>query len=168
MNEKIEKHLERLERKRHRLGLLRETALLQFRRIPNVRRIIQYVADALLKEAGEHPPDAELLGESVGRAKVRAAGEELRHILEFLGKAADPVRFLNLRAGEQPGPADRLLCKWVEGQRREVMRLVVRFERRVGPAPEVGAVLPSPFAPSGKAPGVRANAAKPRPTATGP
>ncbi len=137
MNETIEKHLERREKTRRRLGLLRETALLQFRRIPNVRRIIQYVADALLKKAGEFPPDAELLGESVGRAKVRVAGEELRHILEFLGEAADPVRFLNLPAGAQPDPADRLLCKWVEGQRREVMRLAVRFERRAGAAPEV-------------------------------
>ncbi len=135
MNEKIEKHLERMEQTRRRLGLLRETALLQFRRIPNVRRIIQYVADALLKEAGEHPPDAEVLGESVGRAKVRAAGEELRHILEFLGEASDPLRFLNLPEGSELDPADRRLCKWVEGQRREVMRLAVRFERRARSAP---------------------------------
>ncbi len=138
MNKKIEKHLERLEKTRQRLGLLRETALLQFRRIPNVRRIVQYVADALLKEAGEHPPDAQLLGESVGLAKVRAAGGELRHILEFLAEASDPPRFLNLPEGAEPDPADRRLCKWVEGQRREVMRLAVRFERRVGPAPGRG------------------------------
>ncbi len=135
VNEKIEKHLERLETTRRRLGLLRETALLQFRRVPNVHRIVQYVTDALLKEAGEHPPDAQLLGESVGLAKVRAAGGELRHILEFLGEAADPLRFLNLPEGSELDLADRRLCKWVEGQRREVMRLAVRFERRVGPAP---------------------------------
>ncbi len=136
MNKKIEKHLERLEKTRRRLGLLRETALLQFRRIPNVPRIIQYVADALLKEAGEHPPDAQLLGESVGLAKVRAVGAELRHILEFLGEASDPMRFLNLPEGSKLDPADRRLCTWVAEQRRDVMRLAVRFERRVGPAPE--------------------------------
>ncbi len=135
MNKKVEKHLERLETTRRRLGLLRETALLQFRRIPRVRRIVQYVTDALLKEAGEHPLDAQLLGESVGLAKVRAAGAELRHILEFLSEAADPLRFLNVPEGSKLDPADRRLCKWVEGQRRDVMRLAVRFERRVGPAP---------------------------------
>ncbi len=135
MNKKIEKHLERVETTRRRLGLLRETALLQFRRIPNARRVIGYLADALLNEAGEHPPDAQLLGESVGLAKVRAAGGELRHILEFLGEAADPLRFLNLPEGSKLDLADRRLCKWVEGQRREVMRLAVRFERRVGSAP---------------------------------
>ncbi len=142
MNEKIEKHLVRLEKSRQRLGLLRETALLQFRRLPNVRRIVQYVADELLNEAGEHPPDAQLLGESVGLAKVRAAGGELRHILEFLGEASDPLRFLNLPEGSKLDPADRRLCKWVEGQRRDVMRLAVRFERRAGPAREIVASAP--------------------------
>ncbi len=140
MNEKIEKHLDRLEKTRRRLGLLRETALLQFRRIPNVRRIIQYVADALLQEAGEHPPDAALLGESVVRAKLRAAGEELRHQQEFLGAVADLPRWLESVAGFELDPADRELCQWAAEQRREVMRLAVRFERRVGPAPEAGAI----------------------------
>ncbi|HXU31919.1 MAG TPA: hypothetical protein VN851_15205 [Thermoanaerobaculia bacterium] len=41
-------------------------------------------------------------------------------------------------------PADRRLCEWAEEQRRDIMRLAVRFERRVGPTPGAEEREPEP------------------------
>ncbi len=137
MNEKIEKHVGRLAKAtRRRIGLLRETVLLRFQRIPHIRQTLEYVADLLVREAG--PADPSLLGESVERAEVRAVAAELRHHQEVLGEAAHRLRRRNdarASSGAKGDSADRRFAEWVEEQRREVMRLAVRFERRVGPEP---------------------------------
>ncbi len=138
IKEKIKKNLEKMETTRQRAGLLRETALLRLRWVPNVRKIIEYFVEALFQGAGEPPLDPRRLGESVPRAKLRAIGRELRHLQNFAAEVADEPRL-----GETLDPADRRLCEWAAEERREIMRLAVRFERRVGPAPEA-ADDPSP------------------------
>jgi len=136
IKEKIEKQLEKMERARSRAGLLRETALLRLRWVPNVRKIIEYFAEALFKGAGSQPLDPKLLGESVTRAKLRAMGRELRHLQGFAEEVADEPRQADSVEGATLDPADHRLCEWAAEQRREIMRLAVRFERRLGPAPK--------------------------------
>jgi len=136
IKEKIEKQLEKMTKARRRLGLLRETALLRFRWVPNIRKILEYVAETLLEGAGAKPLDPKLLGESVTRAKLRAMGRELRHLQDFAEEVADEPRRVDSVEGATLDPADRRLCEWAAEQRREIMRLAVRFERRVGPAPD--------------------------------
>ncbi len=135
IKEAIDQELVKMNKARQRGGLLRETALLKFRWVPNIRKIIQYVAEALYRGAGAQPLDPELLGESVKRAKVRAVGEELRHLQDFLEEVAEPAP-VGGEEGAASDPADRRLSKWAEEQRREIMRLAVRVERRVGPTPK--------------------------------
>lgn len=135
IQEKIGKRLHKMAEAHRRGGLLRETALLKFRWVPNIRKILEYVAEALFAGAGAQPLDPSLLGESVVRAKLRAAGAELRHIQDWVGEVSTEPRRAGAD-GEALDPADRQLCEWAAEQRREVMRLAVRFERRVGPAPE--------------------------------
>jgi len=136
IKEKIERQLEKMAETKKRLGLLRETALLTFGWVPNLRKVVEYVAVALWKEAGARPLDPERLGESVIRAKLRAVGRELRHLQGFVGEVAEEPRQVDSVEGATLDPADRRLCEWAEEQRREVMKLAVRFERRVGPAPK--------------------------------
>ncbi len=136
MNEKIEKHLVRIEKARRRSGPLRETVILSLRGIPHIRRIIEFFLEGLRREAP--PPDPRQLGESTYRAEVRAAAAELHHVPDFLAESARRLLAREGVEGAAIDPADRRLCKWVEEQRREVLRLAVRFERRVGPAPEGG------------------------------
>ncbi len=57
IKETIEKQLGKMEKARRRAGLLRETALLRLRWVPNVRKIIEYFAEALFKGAGAQPLD---------------------------------------------------------------------------------------------------------------
>ncbi|HEV7669937.1 MAG TPA: hypothetical protein VGS22_15550 [Thermoanaerobaculia bacterium] len=135
IKEKIEKQLEKMTKARKRLGLLRETALLAFGWVPNIRKTLEYVAEGLHKAAGAQPLDASILGESVTRAKLRAIGRELRHLQDFAGEVADEPRQVDAVEGALD-PADRRLCEWAAEERREIMRLAVRFERRVGPAPD--------------------------------
>lgn len=137
IQETIEKELNKLERARRRSGLLRETALLKFRWIPNIRKAVQYFAEALYSAAGSLPLDPKLLGESVVRAKLRAMGEELRHLEECAEEVMDLLKWQDTLAASALDPADRRLCEWTEEQRREILKLAVRFERRVGSAPEV-------------------------------
>ncbi len=137
IKEKIGKHLDKMAEARRRGGLLRETALLRLRWVPNIRKIIEYVAEALFQGAGAQPLDPNLLGESVTRAKVRAMGRELRHLQDFAEEVADEPQRAGAAKEAPLDPADRRLCEWVEEQRREIMKLAVRFERRVGPAPEI-------------------------------
>ncbi|MEP7012089.1 MAG: hypothetical protein ABJC13_17330 [Acidobacteriota bacterium] len=138
MNEKIEKHVEKLEKAAHsRLWPLRETVMLRLRQIPHILRIVEWVTKGLVSAAGA-PPDPQLLGESVVRAEVRAAGVELRHLQEHLSRVALRLKGLEDAQGATLEPADRRLCEFALAQRREMMRLAVRFERRVGPAPERG------------------------------
>lgn len=134
----IDKELVKMDKARQRGGLLRETALLKFRWVPNIRKLIQYFAEALYRGAGAQPLEPKLLGESVKRAMVRAVGEELRHLQEFLEEVASEPGPGDANEDAAFDPADRRLCKWAEEQRREIMRLAVRFERRVGPAPKKG------------------------------
>ncbi|HEV7671540.1 MAG TPA: hypothetical protein VGS22_23725 [Thermoanaerobaculia bacterium] len=136
IKEKIEKQLEKMARAKKRLGLLRETALLAFGWVPNIRKTLEYVAEGLHKAVGAQPLDAKLLGESVTRAKLRAMGREFRHLQDFAGEVADEPRHVDSVEGATLDPADRRLCEWVAEERREIMRLAVRFERRVGPAPK--------------------------------
>jgi hypothetical protein len=149
IKEKIEQHLEKMTKARQRLGLLRETALLTFGWVPNIRKIVEYVAEGLHKAAGALPLDPRLLGESVTRAKLRAIGRELRHLQDFAGEVADGPRQADSVEGATIDPADRRLCEWAADQRRELMRLAVRFERRVGPAPPA---LPTPESGKNKVP----------------
>ncbi|MEP7008892.1 MAG: hypothetical protein ABJC13_01070 [Acidobacteriota bacterium] len=146
MNEKVEKHLERLEEAtRRRIGLLRETVLLRFQRIPHIRAVLEFVTEALVREAG--PADPSLLGESVERSEIRAVGGEFRHHQEVLGEAARRLRWrgeARAKTGARRDPADLRLAEWVEEQRREVMRLAVRFERKMGPPPGGGAAASEP------------------------
>jgi hypothetical protein len=135
IKEKIKEHLKKMTKARQQAGLLRETALLRLRWVPNVRKIIEYFAEALFKGAGAQPLDPKLLGESVTRAKLRAMGRELRHLQDFAEEVADEPRQADSAEGATIDPADRRLCEWAAKQRREIMRLAVRFERRVGPAP---------------------------------
>jgi hypothetical protein len=135
IKEKIEQQLEKMTRAKRRFGLLRETALLAFGWVPNIRKTLEYVAEALYKGAGAQALDPRFLGESIIRAKLRAVGVELRHLQEWLGEVVDVLRWQDSLAEPALSPADRRLCEWAEEQRREVMRLAVRFERRVGPAP---------------------------------
>jgi hypothetical protein len=137
IKKKIEKQLEKMAKAKKRLGLLRETALLTFGWVPNIRKTLEYVAEGLYKAAGALPLDASLLGESVTRAKLRAMGRELRHLQDFAGEVTAELRQADSVEGATLDPADRRLCEWAEEQRREIMRLAVRFERRVGPAPKV-------------------------------
>ncbi len=127
IKETIEKQLEKMEKTRKRAGLLRETGMLRFRWVPNFRKILEYVAEGLFEGAGAQPLDPKLLGESIRRARLRAVGYELRHLQDVVEEVADEEAM--------PDSSDRRLCKWAEEQRREIMRLAVRFERRVGPAP---------------------------------
>jgi hypothetical protein len=136
IKEKIEQQLEKMTKAKQRLGLLRETALLTFGWVPNIRKIVQYVAEGLHKAAGAQPLDPSLLGESVIRAKLRAVGRELRHLQDWLGEVAHEPRQADSVEGATLDPADRRLCEWAADERREIMRLAVRFERRVGPAPK--------------------------------
>ncbi len=138
IKETIEKHLEKMTKARQRAGLLRETALLRLRWVPNVRKIIEYFADAPFQGAGAQPLNPKLLGESVARAKLRAMGRELRHLQAFAEEVADEPRQVDSVEGATIDPVDRRLCEWAAEQRREIMRLAVRFERRVGPAPDQG------------------------------
>ena len=140
IKEKIGRRLDKKAEAERRGGLFRETSLLQFAWVPNVRKILAYVAEALFHGAGARPLDAQVLGESVVRAKLRAMGRELRHLESCAKEVADEPRQADSEKGAPPlDAADRRLCKWVEEQRREIVRLAVRFERRVGPAPEDGA-----------------------------
>jgi hypothetical protein len=136
IKETIEKELEKQEKARRRSGLLRETTLLKFRWVPNIRKALTYFAETLLGGAGAKPLEAKLLGESVTRAKLRAMGRELRHLQDCAEEVADEPRRANSVEGAPLDPADRRLCEWAEEQRREIMRLAVRFERRLGPAPD--------------------------------
>ncbi len=138
IKEAIEKELEKLEKARRRGGLLRETALLRFRWVPNIRKIVEYVAEALFKGAGAQPLDPQRLGESIRRAKLRAVGRELRHLQDVVEEVAVEPSPADLGDGAPLDPAERRLCEWAEEQRREIMRLAVRFERRIGPAPDKG------------------------------
>ncbi len=133
IQETIEKELDKMEKARRRGGLLRETALLRFRWVPNIRKIVEYVVEALYKGAGEQPLDPKRLGESVRRAKLRAVGRELRHLQDFVEEVAAEPQPADSAEGATLDPADRRLCEWAAEQRREIMRLAVRFERRVGP-----------------------------------
>jgi len=139
IKEKIKKQLEKMEKARHRAGLLRETALLKLHRVPNVRKIMEYFADSLFKATGEQPLDPKRLGESVARAKLRAMGRELRHLQDCAEEVADLPRQADSGEAAPLDPADRRLCEWAAEQRREIMRLAVRFERRVGPEPNARA-----------------------------
>ena len=136
IKEKIGKQLDKMADAKKRAGLLRETSLLKFAWVPNIRKILEYVAEALFAGAGAQPLSSKRLGESVTRAQLRAVGRELRHIQDFVEEIADKPRRADSVEGAVLDPADRRLCEWAEEQRREVMRLAVRFERRVGPAPE--------------------------------
>ena len=51
IKEKIGKRLDQMAEEQRRGGLLRETALLKFRRVPNIRKLVQYFTDALLLRA---------------------------------------------------------------------------------------------------------------------
>lgn len=135
IKETIEKQLKKLTQAHQRTGLLRETALLRFRWVPNIRKILEHVAEALLKGVSEQPLDPKVLGESVTRAKLRAIGRELRHLQDFADEVADPPQRVDAAEGATLDPADHRLCKWAEEQRREITRLAVRFERRLGPTP---------------------------------
>ena len=121
------------EKARRRSGLLRETALLKFRWVPNIRKLVQYFTDALYVGAGAQPLDPKLLGESIRWAKLRAVGYELRHLQDVVEEAATESRTEDPQATIDS--VDRRLSEWAAEQRREIMRLAVRFERRVGPAP---------------------------------
>ncbi len=136
IKEKIGKQLDKMAEAQKRSGLLRETSLLKFAWVPNIRKIIEYVAEALFAGAGAQPLHSKILGESVTRAKIRAVGRELRHIQDFVEEIADKARLADSVEGAVLDPADRRLCEWVEEQRRDIMKLAVRFERRVGPAPD--------------------------------
>ena len=136
IKETIEKELDKREKARRRGGLLRETSLLKFAWVPNIRKILEYVAEALFKGAGAQPLDSKVLGESVIRAKLRAVGRELRHIQDFVEEIADKPRLADSVEGAVLDPADRRLCEWAAEERREIMKLAVRFERRVGPSPD--------------------------------
>ncbi len=136
IKETIEKELDKMEKARRRGGLLRETALLRFRWVPNIRKIVEYVVEALYKGAGEQPLDPKRLGESIRRAKLRAVGRELRHLQDVVEEVAVEPSLVDLGSGAPLDPADRRLSEWAEEQRREIMRLAVRFERRVGPLPD--------------------------------
>jgi hypothetical protein len=138
IKKKIAKQMERMAKAKKRLGLLRETALLKFSWVPSIRRGIEYVTEALWKGAAEQPLDPRLLGESINRAKLRAVGRELRHLQGFLEEVAPEPRQGDLVEGATNDRTDRRDCEWAAEQRREIMRLAVRFERRVGPAPKVG------------------------------
>ncbi|HXU31917.1 MAG TPA: hypothetical protein VN851_15195 [Thermoanaerobaculia bacterium] len=142
IKERIEKHLAKMTKARQRAGLLRETALLRLQRVPNVRKIMEYFADALFQGAGAQPLDPKLLGESVPRAKLRAIGRELRHLQDFAEEVADLPRQEDSGEGATLEPADRRLCEWAAAQGRDIMRLAVRFERRVGRAPEAKQPIP--------------------------
>ncbi len=130
MNKKVADHLERKTREERRRGLLRETVLVSLPQDPGVQRVLEYVSQCLLDQASESPPDPGCFGETLGRAKLRAAGAELRHLVVFVGDVAnedDPAQSQGLSASER---------RWAEAQRREILRLAVRFERRLGRAPE--------------------------------
>ncbi len=135
IKEKIGKQLDKMADAKKRGGLLRETSLLKFAWVPNIRKIIEYVAEALFQGAGAQPLDPKILGESVTRAKVRAMGRELRHLQDFAGEVADQPQRADAAEGAALDSADRRLCEWVAEERREIMRLALRFERRAGPAP---------------------------------
>ncbi len=141
IKEKIGKQLDQMANAKKRAGLLRETSLLRFAWVPNIRKILEYVAEALFAGVGAQPLDPKLLGESVIRAKLRAMGRELRHLQDCADEVADVPRWQDSLAESALDPADRRLCEWAAEQRREIMRLAVRFERRVGPAPEASAEL---------------------------
>ncbi len=132
MNEKIERHLERLEQAKRQRGVLRGTALIALSGVPEVEHLLEFLTDALAAKAGEYPPapDPVRLGEAVGTAKLRAVGGELRHLVQFLGGVAGEP---NATEVPSPSAADR---RWAEAQRREILRLAVRFERRLGRAPK--------------------------------
>ncbi len=134
MSKKIEKYLEREAKAKRRRSALRETVLLRFQQIPYLRKLLEFVADLLAREAGT-PPDPQVLGESVVRAEVRAAAAELRHLQEFLAEVANRLKWLEGNKHKPLDPADRRLCEFAEEQRREIMRRAARYERRVGPAP---------------------------------
>ena len=136
IKEKIGKQLDKRAEAERRGGLLRETSLLKFAWVPNIRKILGYVAEALFAGAGARPLNAQVLGESVVRAKVRAMGRELRHLEDCAKEVADEPRQADSAEVPTLALADRRLCAWAEEQRREIMRLAVRFERRVGPAPD--------------------------------
>ena len=140
IKEKISRNLDKKAEAERRSGLFRETSLLKFAWVPNVRKILAYVAEALFQGAGARPLDAKVLGESVVRAKVRAMGRELRHLEACAKEVADLARWQDSLAESALDAADRRLCAWVEEQRREIMRLAVRFERRVGPGRSAGSV----------------------------
>lgn len=133
MNEKVERHLERKELEKRRRGVLRGTALIDISEAPEVGRLLEILSEALLAKVGEYPPapDPERLGEPVGRAKLRAVGGELRHLVQFVDDVA---------AERDPSEGQALLSaadrKWAELQRRDILRMAVRFERRLGAAPE--------------------------------
>ena len=141
IKEKIGKQLDKRAEAERRGGLLRETSLLKFAWVPNIRKILGYVAEALFAGAGAKPLDAQVLGESVVRAKLRAMGRELRHLEECAKEVAnEPSKADSAGGAPTLDAADRRLCAWVEEQRRQILRLAVRFERRVGPPPkEAGA-----------------------------
>ena len=133
MNKKVEAHLKRKRERLERRGLLRETVLLDLSPVPSVQRLLAFVAEGLLQEVAENRPDAKRLGESVRQARLRMVGKELRHLVEYVGMAAgedDPE-------GDAGDAADRRLGRWAVAQQRELLRLAVRFERRLGVPPEV-------------------------------
>ena len=66
---------------------------------------------------------------------MRAMGRELRHLQDFAEEMADEPQRADGAEGVALDPADRRLREWVAKERREIMRLALRFERRVGPAP---------------------------------
>ncbi len=136
IKETIEKELEKQAGARRRTGLLRETALLRFLRIPHIRRVLEFVAETLFRGVSEQPIEPRTLGESASRAMLRAIGRELRHLQDCADEVADGPRQADTLEGAPLDPADRRLCEWAAEQRREIMRLAVRFERRVGPVPE--------------------------------
>ena len=136
IKEKIGKQLDKRAEAERRGGLLRETSLLKFAWVPNIRKILGYVAEALFAGAGARPLNAQVLGESVVRAKLRAMGRELRHLELCAKEVADESRHSASTDAPTLDLADRRLCAWAEEQRREIMRLAVRFERRVRPAPD--------------------------------
>ena len=101
-----------------------------------MRQFLEYLAETLVRAAG--PADPRRLREPVHRAEVRAAGDELRHLQELLGETVRRMRWregVQKEKGEPVDPAERRFCDWLEEQRREIMRLAVRFERKVGPPP---------------------------------
>jgi len=110
---------------------LRETAVyaLTFPTLLGVvREAAQLIFNVILEAARNAPP----LREAPVRAKLRAVAQDLRFLERFLHAAGEDP-------DERDFAEDGDLLDWALVQAREVARIAVRIERRIGPPPALEA-----------------------------